>query len=226
LSKAAVRPRRGFRNFRKRYANQRCRQPRRNLGRRNTGRRLGVSKEGLSGGHDADPLFVKVGSHTPQHCSVLSSVKIPPGVPRKIILAHRIKAPILQHAVHALAADSGPVQARSQQPGRLSELAYYASGITSVAALSRVVQFSVRFFTYSKPFGSYPDTRSAQASFDPLAFGFQEIWGRRWAWAFTPAQARPQRPAHRLICADSLRLNQFPVSRQRSGGSDGRWTYS
>jgi hypothetical protein len=78
------------------------------------------------------------------------------------------------------------VQARSQQPGRLSELAYYASGITSVAALSRVVQFSVRFFTYSKPFGSYPDTRSAQASFDPLAFGFQEIWGRRWGLGLYP----------------------------------------
>jgi hypothetical protein len=31
----------------------------------------GVCKEG----HDADPLVVKVGTHTPQHCSVLSRAK-------------------------------------------------------------------------------------------------------------------------------------------------------
>jgi hypothetical protein len=32
---------------------------------------VGVSKES----HDADPLLVKVGRHTPQHCSVLSSAR-------------------------------------------------------------------------------------------------------------------------------------------------------
>jgi hypothetical protein len=35
----------------------------------------GVCKEKLSGGHDADPLVMKVGRHTPQHCSVLSRAK-------------------------------------------------------------------------------------------------------------------------------------------------------
>jgi hypothetical protein len=35
----------------------------------------GVCKEELSGGHDADPLVVKVGRHTPQHCAGLSRAK-------------------------------------------------------------------------------------------------------------------------------------------------------
>jgi hypothetical protein len=34
-----------------------------------------VYKERLSGAHDADPLVVKAGRHTPQHCSGASRGK-------------------------------------------------------------------------------------------------------------------------------------------------------
>ena len=64
---------------------------RENVGGRNVGRRLGASKEGLSCGHDVDPrrrVSTGIRHNIAQFCQA-------PGrsiVPRKIILAHRIRA--------------------------------------------------------------------------------------------------------------------------------------
>jgi len=73
-----------------------------NVGGRNVGRRLGVCRESLSGGHGADPLSASVGRYTPQHCSVLSSARSHRRAAQDNSCAPYKGPETHPHAVHAL----------------------------------------------------------------------------------------------------------------------------